>query len=116
MALGIRHSACAGAVKSSWVMPGKSRKTILVVLSVMRMVLRCRGSPRRAARIGPVPRWNSIFSASRGTTSFYPSHRGEDSLFGRIDPWTFVGRAVEAFAHPGGLVQRLRPADGNPPP
>src|SRR3546814_1243441 len=65
----------------------------------MRMVLRWRGSPRRAARIGPVPRWNSIFSASRGTISFYPSQRGEESLFGRIARWRFVGRAVAAFEH-----------------
>src|SRR3546814_20885441 len=78
----------------------------------MRMVLRWRGSPRRAARIGPVPRWNSIFSASRGTISFYPSQRGEESLFGRIARWRFVGRAVAAFEHRGGIVERLGLADG----
>src|SRR3546814_19186188 len=36
----MRDSACAGAVKSSWVMPGNSRKTIWVgVASVIGMVL-----------------------------------------------------------------------------
>ena len=38
VAPGIRQSACAGAVKSSWVMPGKRRKTMVVAGSVMRMV------------------------------------------------------------------------------
>jgi len=127
---GIRQSACAGAVKSSWVIPGNSRKTIVVAAgiggaSVIRMSLRwlwitqARGSSWLICQ-PRFPMGLHLQRQSRGGPSLTPRRAEGKALFIRVLVRaacclsTGGGGSVAAFEHFGGIVERLGLVDRYP--